>query len=315
MGCERTYLQKYALIMSNTTDLVVKESAEEQQLAVRNQDDDDDINEISILVPEEIYQPKTWSHKMLSQLQKGSFDFIQCLNDDDQFRSAMSFMNNNRNLHTNQYELYPEPCEKIVVETPKNMSLTYNMGYLVNGGYESYFVWDFMKISPRSGGFGPFFSATWCNINSHNKMFAKVMTTYRREDVHDLKLQTSIIVKDFEISHDKLYTIDCCHNQELFSTHRFVKTLKVEKMSQVEYNKLFTPKSKITDETGPVSEDVMLIAGFLIMGVKEHKNEIILESVTNKKHKVKHNSLAIKPMVLFKIVDAQEVATNAEVAK
>jgi hypothetical protein len=290
-----------AVVPSSITTVAVSDSSIQVF-----ENDDDERNETDVA------QMITWKDKMLNALREGNATFIKSLAHSEDLKNALSFTNNYRNIMTKHKELWPAPHDNLIVNPPKPNKYTYLIGFLQRGGFESYYCWDYVKLKPFNGAYGPFYSASWASMPLMNKVFGNIMTINQKannsdgnEIVDDLMLQPNVIIKQFDITNDMVFTIDPTQNESIVSTNNYTQKLKVDKMSPQLFDKLFGfPGAKDAKPGEPIQfEESRVLMGFVIEGVKESKSYTILETVNAKKRKIKQYNIAIKPMIIFKEIE------------
>ncbi|AUA60248.1 DBP [Operophtera brumata nucleopolyhedrovirus] len=310
--------------MTDTVKDTLKRKAEEPSnaiVAVANsirvfEDDEDERNETDMM------KRATWQNKMLMALREGNATFLKSLAHSEDLKNGLSFTNNYRNMLQHSKELYPNPHAKLIVNPPKANKYTYQIGFLQRGGFESYYCWDYVKLKPFNGVFGPFYSATWATMPIMNKIFGNIMTINQKangdkaenDDNADLMLQPNVIIKQFDITNDIVFSIDPAQNESIVSTDNYSEKLKVDKMSPQLFNKLFGfPGAKDAKPGEPLQfEESRVLMGFVIEGVKESKSETYLETVNAKRCKIKQYTIAIKPKIIFMEIESEEIGTTPQ---
>lgn len=282
----------------------------------RNENDNDDSDEIveydesdkmlCIFKPQTETRSITWVDKFTHNLQKKNLTVLRCHTPFNKLFESLGFLNESISLESWIDKLYPQVNDKVVIEPLKPPKLTYKIGVLVKGGMFHFYFFDMVKMKRYKSVYGEFFMITWPNMHVHNKIFGNIMKNHLQEE--NLKLQNSVLVNlpEDNVSYAnkmmfvrKFFNITQSLNEKVFSTGDLVKSVRCEPFTVDTFNDVFQFESN-TDPPKP-SEEVEMLMGALIEGVKISKNETQFETVTGKKLFEKSYSLSIKPMVFFRI--------------
>jgi predicted RNase H-related nuclease YkuK (DUF458 family) len=254
---------------------------------------------------EEATRAVSWVDKMVYNLRLNPCDVVTCEWPYINMRSVMNFVRECLDLEKYKSSFLPDVCDSMVVKKLETKKTIYDIGMHVKGGADSFFFFDIAHVRRHRSVYGEFLTVRWDNIHEHNRMFSNVMQMYLQES--SLKLQHNVIIdmpsdanmtKKLEFVR-KFFLISKKKNPLVFCSGDLLRTLIAEPYTVDR----FEDKFEFTfDEKERPSEEVSLIMGAVIEGVKRSRNEIQYTTVNSRKPiSEQQYSLAIKPMVFFEI--------------
>ncbi|QAT90412.1 DNA binding protein [Spodoptera exempta nucleopolyhedrovirus] len=303
----------------------VKEEQADNQLSVYNSNNDDDND-----ADDEVHHPDdnkmlcifktptftrqlTWIDTLCYNLDSKNLTVLRCETAFNKLFESLNFLRESVSLdQCMKTDFTPEISDRIVIVQPVSPRVVYTVGKLVKGGAMPFYFFDFVKVRRCTGKFGQFFSITWSKQYIHNEAFGKLIIKYNNWDDDTMKLQnvayvnfpgnslskkTAFVRKFFDIKYEQ--------NQRNYMTGRLAKAVVCEPFTVERFDDLFkfeTPTPQQNDAAQSSSSDeIEMLAGIVVDGFKQSKEDVKLETVTSKKLQEKTYSLSIKPMVFFKI--------------
>lgn len=252
-------------------------------------------------------QTQSWESEFVYNMKHGNHTVVFCDSPESTLEELLMFSKNKLNLNNYLDHFFPSLHNKIVVEkTPKQVM--YHMGMQVKGGKLSYYFFDTVYVKRCVSKYGEFFSLRWANMSLHNEIIAKIIIKYYKLN-ELIKLQDSVIIKvpkDQQAEEKNnfvkmFYQIERKNNEEVFEKGIGAsrKQLECQMFSVDKFNDLFDFRCE-NGETKP-SNEIKMYMYAIIDGFKVSKNEIEMESLENMKINEKKYSLAITPIVYFKV--------------
>ncbi|AYN45074.1 dbp [Alphabaculovirus alterspexiguae] len=298
---------------------------EDTQLSLYNSEeknDDDEVHHpdgnkmLCIFKTPTFTRQLTWIDKLCYNLDMKNLTVLRCETAFNKLFESLNFLRDSVSLdQCMKTDFTPEISDRIVIVQPVSPRIVYTVGKLVKGGAMPFYFFDFVKIRLCSGKYGHFFSVTWTKQYIHNELFGKLIIKYNNWDDDTMKLQNVAYVnfKNNSLSAKtalarKFFDIKYEQNQKNYMTGHLAKAVVCEPFSVDRFDELFkfetsttTAQSKDGTVQSSCSEEVEMLAGIIIEGFKQSKEDMKLETVTSKKLQEKTYSLSIKPMVFFKI--------------
>ncbi|ABF47371.1 DNA binding protein [Clanis bilineata nucleopolyhedrovirus] len=244
-------------------------------------------------------------------LKRGNTTLLHCDTPGNDLVNLLASLKYKLNLDEWLDRMLPEPHAKIVVTKPVAPRVVYQVGFHVHGGKVPFYFFDTVYLRRYSGKHGEFFTARWSSMATHNAVYANIIKRYNSWD-DQLKMQDSIIVRvpgdDQPVSKlnfvKTFFDIRSENNRDAINTSENATTLlsrplSCEMFNIDMFNEIFQFNQEGSEQAP--SDEVKMYMFAVIEGFKEGKNEIEMETVNNKKIKEKPLSLAIQPLVFFKM--------------
>jgi ssDNA binding protein len=283
-----------------------------QQLSVYKQQlhDDDDDDEVQhpngnkmlcIFKTPTMTRDVTWMDKLRYNLNEKN---LTVMNYNGKVFESLGFLRESLSIDDNINDFLPDVSTEIVVNKPKAPRVVFQVGKLLKGGMRQYYFFDFVRVKRAEGNFGQYLSITWPNQYLHNEAFARLIIAYKRWDCETMKLQnvtyvnmpnnmsaaskTAFARKFFDIRQEQ--------NQQNYMTGQLKKKIVCEHFSLERFDEVFK-----FEEDSKCSAEIQMLAGVVIEGFKQSKEDTDYETVNCKTLQEKTYSLSIKPMVFFNI--------------
>ncbi|AUV65401.1 DBP-2 [Alphabaculovirus myunipunctae] len=243
----------------------------------------------------------TWMDKFRYNLNKKN---QTVLNYNSSVFEIMGFLRQSLSIDDNIEDFLPSVSDQIVINKPKSPRVVYQVGKLLKGGMSQYYFFDYVRVKRAEGNFGQYLSMTWPNQYLHNDAIANVIIKYKKWDVNSMKLQdityinipNNTTVAGKMAFARKFFDIRQQCNKSNFMSGELKKKVVCEQFSVERFDEVFAFEGETK-----TSADVRLLAGVIIEGFKQSKEETDYETVNCKTIQEKTYSLSVRPMVFFKI--------------
>ncbi|ACH88670.1 Dbp-2 [Helicoverpa armigera multiple nucleopolyhedrovirus] len=290
-----------------------------QQLTVYNnggEDDDDEVHHpdgnkmLCIFKTPTMTRDVTWMDKLRYNLKEKNMTVFQY---NSKLFENLGFLRESINIDDNISEFLPTVSQNIVITRPKSPRVVYQVGKLCKGGMIPFFFFDYVRVTAAESTFGNYLSMNWSNMYLHNEAFAKLIIEFKRWECDTMKLKNVVYVNmpagitNPADAHNnvaakaaftrKFFDIKQKSNEQNFMTGELKKKIVCEQFTQDRFREVF----KFQNADDKTSSEVQMLAGVLIEGFKQSKEDTDYETVNCKTLQEKTYSLSVKPMVFFNI--------------
>ncbi|ABF47361.1 DNA binding protein [Clanis bilineata nucleopolyhedrovirus] len=228
----------------------------------------------------------TWQNNFLDMLKNKRFEKVACSTSYNKLQEQLSTLK--------PCVLYTPGCAKNfqVVSTKYNI-LQIKQHYLCR---DQIFFFDHVNVRRHTKDYGDFLVMKWSDVYRHMEDYSQVLSKHFKVD--QVVVQDSVIIN---IPQDKnvaaktafarqFYSIKSNRNQLLYMTGQLVDKVHVEPHTPSTFDVMLS-----------AHEEVNMIMGAVIEGIKQSKSAVEMITLNNKKILEKTYSFSIKPVIFFHI--------------